>query len=104
MLTDARFCETHAKQNAMEYNRYRRAPETNKQYGGVWRKIRHRYISAHPLCEQCQQNERLTPAREVHHIKPLSEGGTHAEANLQALCKHCHSGITLAENNKNRLQ
>ena len=30
---------------------------------------------------------------EIHHKKPLSEGGTHDRSNLIALCKSCHSQI-----------
>jgi 5-methylcytosine-specific restriction protein A len=33
----------------------------------------------------------LTRAEEVHHIKPLAQGGTHDDENLMALCKPCHS-------------
>jgi 5-methylcytosine-specific restriction protein A len=101
-LTDGLFCEKHAKENAREYERYRRDPETRRRYGRAWKRIRDRYIAAHPLCEECERNGRLTPAQEVHHIKPLADGGTHAEENLMALCSSCHSGITLAANNKNR--
>jgi len=90
------------KQDAGEYERYRRDPETRKRYGREWRQIRARYIAAHPLCKQCQQNGQLTPAQEIHHILPLSQGGTHDEQNLMALCSSCHSGITLAENNRRR--
>ena len=36
-----------------------------------------------------------TPTEEIHHIVPLSHGGTHAEDNLMALCKPCHSRITV---------
>ena len=32
-----------------------------------------------------------------HHIVPLSQGGTHDEANLMALCTSCHSEITARE-------
>ena len=101
-LTNSRFCPDHAKQDAREYERYRRDPETRKRYGKEWRRIRNRYIAAHPLCEKCQQTGRVTPAQEVHHIKPLAEGGTHAEDNLMALCSSCHSGFTLAEINRAR--
>jgi len=101
-LTAGRFCEIHAKQDAQEYERYRRDPETRKRYGYAWRRIRARYIAAHPLCERCDSNGRLTPAEQVHHKIPLTEGGTHKEGNLQALCRACHSGITLAENNRQR--
>ena len=101
-LTDVRFCENHAKQDARNYERYRRDPATRKRYGRAWKRIRDRYISRHPLCEECEKHGRATPAEEVHHILPLAQGGTHAEANLMALCKECHSGITLAENNRRR--
>jgi 5-methylcytosine-specific restriction protein A len=101
-LTDSQFCPAHAKQAARDYARYRRDPETNKRYGAAWRKIRAAYIAAHPLCEQCQRAGRLTPAREVHHILPLAQGGTHEAGNLMSLCTACHSGITLAENNRAR--
>ena len=47
-----------------------------------------------PLCEECLNQERLTPSKEVHHIVPLEKGGTHDEHNLMALCKACHSRIT----------
>ena len=101
-LVTGRFCEAHAKQDARECEKYRRDPGTRKRYGRAWRRIRNRYIAAHPLCEECKRAGRITPAQEVHHIIPLSEGGTHAETNLMALCRPCHSGITLGENNRRR--
>ncbi|WP_427898558.1 HNH endonuclease [Gardnerella pickettii] len=35
----------------------------------------------------------LVPVEQVHHIKPIAEGGTHARENLISLCKSCHSKI-----------
>ena len=99
-LSDGRFCDAHAKQDAREYEKYRRDPETRKRYGRAWKRIRDRYIAKHPLCEQCEEAGQLTPSQEVHHIIPLSEGGTHEESNLKALCTPCHSGITLGDNNR----
>jgi 5-methylcytosine-specific restriction protein A len=101
-LASAYFCPAHAKQDAREYNRYRRDPAHRKRYGQAWRIIRNRYIAAHPLCEKCTGAGRVTPAREVHHILPLAKGGTHDEDNLMALCSSCHSGITLGEINRKR--
>ena len=101
-LVAGRFCEAHAQADARAYTRYRRDPETDRRYGRAWRRIRVAYIAAHPLCEECQRAGRLTPAREVHHILPLSQGGDHSLDNLMALCKSCHSGITLAANNRQR--
>ena len=101
-LVTGRFCDEHNKQDAREYEWYRRDPEARKRYGRAWKRIRDRYITAHPLCERCSQDGRLTPAQEIHHIKPLANGGTHDEGNLMALCSACHSGITLTENNRRR--
>ena len=101
-LTAGRFCEVHAKEDAREYERYRRDPETRNRYGRAWKRIRDRYIARHPLCEQCEEAGRITPAQEVHHILPLSEGGTHDEENLMSVCRSCHSGITLTANNRSR--
>ena len=54
----------------------------------------------YPLCEQCKSEGRLTAAEEVHHILPLANGGTNDEGNLMALCKSCHSSITIETENK----
>jgi len=98
-LTDGRYCEEHRQIAERHYNKYQRDPDTNQRYGRAWRRIRARYIQAHPLCEQCQSEGRLTPAEEVHHIRPLTDGGTHDNRNLMALCKSCHSRITIGSNN-----
>ncbi len=93
-LTDGRYCEEHAKLEVKRYEKYDRDPAVRRRYGRAWKRIRDRYISAHPLCEECLKAGRMTPAEEVHHKLPLSQGGTHAESNLMALCKPCHSRIT----------
>ncbi len=49
-----------------------------------------------------ERDGRIVPTQEVHHIMPLSQGGTHAVDNLMALCSSCHSGFTLAEINRAR--
>ncbi|MBU4541801.1 MAG: HNH endonuclease [Firmicutes bacterium] len=96
-LTNGRFCEEHQKLSEQHYNKYQRDPETRKRYGWSWKRIRDRYIRNNSLCEMCLKKGRLTPAQEVHHIKPLSKGGTHDEKNLMALCSSCHSTITARE-------
>ena len=100
LLINGRFCEEHAKLEAHRYEKYDRDPATRKRYGGAWRQIRSRYIAAHPLCEKCRERGKLTPAQEVHHILPLSRGGTHDESNLMALCKPCHSEITVRDGDR----
>lgn len=99
-LTDGRFCPEHEKQENARYERYDRDPAVRRRYGRAWKRIRDRYISMHPLCEKCRKEDRLTVAEEVHHILPLSRGGTHHEENLMALCKPCHSEITAKDGDR----
>lgn len=96
-LTDGRFCYEHQKQENQRYEKYDRSPEMKKRYGRAWKRIRDRHITQYPLCEMCKNHGRLTPAEEVHHILPLSQGGTHEDSNLMSLCKSCHSEITAKE-------
>ena len=105
-LTSGRYCEEHLRILSAYYGLlrpldfirpYRLDPASKRRYGRAWKRIRDRYIAAHPLCEQCKRAGKITPAEEVHHILPLSKGGTHVESNLMALCKRCHSEITARE-------
>ena len=99
-LTHGRFCETHAKQEAKRYEKYDRDPESRKKYGTAWRRIRERYIAAHPLCERCKLEGRLIPAYIVHHKQKLSDNGTHDWENLQSLCQNCHSQLHAAQGDR----
>lgn len=96
-LTDRQYCPEHQKLMSSHYNRYERTPDMKRRYNGAWPRIRKAFIAAHPLCEVCQREGRVTAAEEVHHIVPLAQGGTHEDANLMALCKECHSRITARE-------
>ena len=78
-----------------QYEHYGRSKEAKRRYGYRWKKIRAAFLQAHPLCEECKKDGRLTLATEVHHILPLGHGGTNREDNLMALCKPCHSRITV---------
>jgi 5-methylcytosine-specific restriction protein A len=66
-LTDGRYCEEHSKTEAKRYNRYDRDPDSGRRYSDTWKKIRAVFLAAHPLCELCQKDGRLTPAALVHH-------------------------------------
>lgn len=63
-----------------------------------WLRLRRDILTAHPLCERCLKDNILTPATEVHHVRPVEEAYSRAEraqrmydpANLQALCHDCH--------------
>ena len=98
-LTHDTYCDEHRTLARKRYEKYERDPETNKRYGRAWKKIRARYVAAHPLCEMCQEEGRFTSVEIVHHIKELSDGGTHDEINLMSVCKSCHSKIHMIRRN-----
>ncbi len=94
-LFDGPYCEEHRKAVRDDYNKYKRSPDSNKKYGRAWKRIRDRYAAAHPVCEMCLKEGRLTPVKEVHHILPISQGGDHRESNLMSLCQSCHTKVHL---------
>ncbi len=96
-LTYDRYCKEHKSLVSKNYNKYERDPESNKRYGRAWKRIRDRYIKAHPLCEECEKQDRFIPAKEVHHILPVNQGGTHERENLMSLCRSCHNKIHINE-------
>lgn len=89
------YCDEHKKVMDKQYQKYKRPVDSNKKYGRAWKRIRDRYVKAHPLCERCLKDGRITPVEEVHHIIPLSQGGTHRNDNLMSLCQSCHTKIHL---------
>lgn len=93
-LTDDMYCADHVHIMNARYNKYERPYDSSVRYGAEWRKIRNRYIQAHPLCEMCRGRGLVVAATEVHHKIPLSRGGSHDDENLMSLCKSCHSRIT----------
>ena len=60
-------------------------------YGAAWQRIRQTVLARTPLCP-CG-----AAATQVDHIQPLSHGGTHAPANLRAMCASCHSRRTATD-------
>jgi len=58
-----------------------------KDYGEDWDELSNTcLILANHTCVDCGK-----PATQVHHIVPLSKGGTNEQRNLKALCFRCHS-------------
>ena len=103
-LTDdsSGYCDTHKSKADKTYNCFLRGYKNSERYGYQWRKLRCLFLTNNPLCEMCKREGRYTDATEVHHIKPLSEGGTNDFENLMPLCKSCHSRITLTTENLQR--
>ena len=94
-LTDRKscYCEEHEKTMQRHYEHFTRGYDQHERYGSAWRRIRDRHLAGHPLCEMCKEQGRYVLATLVHHIKPLSGGGTHEESNLMSLCVSCHERI-----------
>lgn len=64
-----------------------------------WKELRDYMRMAHPLCEDCLKNGKITPTEEIHHIRSPFRIGLSPEEkyrlaydvnNLVALCKECH--------------
>ena len=81
-LTDGTYCEKHKKEAVQIYDKYERSPDHKKKYGRACKRIRDKYAKAHPLCERCLKEGRVTPMEEVHHILPVNRGGTNDVSNL----------------------
>ncbi len=92
-LTEKTYCEEHEKEMNRAYEKYGRDKTVRRKYGRAWKRIRDKHVSQHPFCEKCLEKGVLVPVDEVHHILPLSEGGTHDKENLISLCKSCHAKI-----------
>lgn len=46
-------------------------------------------------CPNCQEAD--VAALQIHHIRPLAQGGRDDEGNLIVLCSNCHSKVTAGE-------
>lgn len=75
------------------YDHFTRGYDQHARYGSAWRRIRDRHLAREPLCEMCKEQGRYVLATLVHHVNPLSDGGTHDESKLMSLCASCHEWI-----------
>lgn len=72
-----------------------------------WRKLREAYLKQHPVCEECLNKGKVTPAEDIHHrISPFKNGECNKALlldynNLMSLCKKCHNMIHSKQNNPN---
>lgn len=98
------YCEKH--QAAYEeqekkrklYREQYRGSRHKRGYDATWYEVRKIYLMQHPLCERCEKEGRITPAREVHHKIALKDGGERLNPdNFMALCRACHHILTQEE-------
>lgn len=74
----------------------RRISARKRGYDWQWEKFRAWYLMQFPLCADCQDEQRLTPAKEVHHKQKLTDRPDlkYEPSNLLPLCKMHHSRRT----------
>lgn len=98
------YCDKHQdaakeieNQKRLLYDQWRGTP-SSRGYDRTWAKARKVYLLQHPLCEECLKENRITPAREVHHIVALRDGGDRLnQENFMAVCRDCHRRLTMEE-------
>ena len=75
----------------------RRGTAAQRGYDGRWQRLRAHKLRANPVCEECERQGRVTPAREVDHIEPFTSRQDPRRLdwdNLQSLCNPCHQRKT----------
>lgn len=100
-VTHAARCDVHTKQVRAEVDG-RRAKTAERGYGSKWRTARAVFLSAHPLCAECERNGFVTAATVVDHIVPHRGDDKlfWSRSNWQALCASCHSRKTAIEDGR----
>lgn len=92
-LVSDRYCQTHKRRREAE-DRKRRGTAAARGYDADWKRLRNKYLIAHPLCAHCLRQGRKRMAVMVDHIVPLPEGERLDPANLQSLCASHHATKT----------
>ncbi len=93
-LTDGSYCDQHKGVHVND-----RSNAAERGYDSKWRTARNRFLKANPLCGKCKEQDKLTKATVVDHIKPHRGDKVlfWDESNWQALCKSCHDTKTMTE-------
>jgi 5-methylcytosine-specific restriction protein A len=93
LVADGAYCEKHRNQEQQHYNRNVRDEDSKRFYNSTaWRALSKRQLQREPLCTECLKAGRAQPAEIADHIVAIKDGGVRLdEANLQSLCKSCHS-------------
>lgn len=92
-LSSARRCPPHARRESRRYE-MARGSAAQRGYDEAWRRLRAAKLRVNPWC---QADGCSSAASEVDHKISRAAGGTEAWANLQSLCKSCHSRKTAVE-------
>lgn len=60
-----------------------------KNYPANWEEIREEVIEENN--HECIGCQRTSTPLEIHHVIPVSQGGSHAKSNLEPVCPDCHA-------------
>jgi 5-methylcytosine-specific restriction protein A len=83
LVQSGRFCDNHKPDSSDT-----RDSSSKRGYDRTWEKVRRVYLANKPVCEICGEYRNL----EVHHIKPIKQGGERLSlSNLKTLCHDCHN-------------
>lgn len=81
----------------------KRGTRQERGYGSAWDRVRKLVLLRDKgLCKPCGFQNRVSPATEVDHIVPKSQGGTDDQTNLQSICSACHKLKTAYESTGER--
>ena len=87
-------CADHVVKHRWRHTKSRH----ERGYGWQWEQIRRRaLVRDNYLCQYCRTEGVYTPATDVDHRIPKTDGGTDHLDNLQSLCKNCHNEKTASE-------
>jgi 5-methylcytosine-specific restriction protein A len=82
-----------AKPSRIDPQAVRRAEDNRFYQRAQWKRVRAIKLDQNPLCEECESKGLTVLAEQVHHIRPrkLFPDLAFDLANLQALCRSCHT-------------
>ena len=86
-------CPAHASRAAARLERPAYALAHRWYKSARWQRLRREVLYTEPLCRSCLARGRKTPTREIDHIvkHDNNPGRFWDRANLQGLCKPCHT-------------
>lgn len=93
---------SHSPKHRAHTDKRYRNNKWRKFYGSkLWRDLREQKLYEQPICERCLEQDRITPATDVHHITPFGLGIDEQQMwelfldydNLMSVCKRCHREI-----------
>ena len=88
------YCPEHQAEAQRRQHRGRfRTPSRQRGYDRRYELNRAALLARRPLCELCKAEGRVQLAEQVHHRRPLAQGGTNDLANLMPVCREHHEAL-----------